>query len=312
MKRFLLHTGLFVFMLLAGFIIVFGMADGTTDAFYKKLSSPKQASLIVGSSRAAQGIQPNIIDSVYGSNNIYNYAFTIAQTPYGKPYYNSISRKLDRKSIKSVFIIDVNPWTLSELKSSNENSGYREDDTFIANTHFVNLNPNIEYLLESFNEKNEAILRNKNRKGLYQTFYVHDDGWLEVTIESDMISEALRTKNKISSYSKRLPNYKGFSEYRSEYLIKTIDLLKQHGDVYLVRIPVIDGMLEVENELVPDFDNRMNELARDYQIPYINMMPFNVDYDYTDGQHLTVASGKQFSLDLAIQMDKSRKQRLLK
>ena len=312
MKRFLLHISLFLLLLLSGFLFVFSMADGTTDAFYKKLSSPTQASFIVGSSRAAQGIQPHIIDSVYGSNKIYNYAFTIAQTPFGEPYYNSISRKLDRNATKSVFIIDVNPWTLSELKTSNITDGYREDNTFIANTHFVNLNPNIEYLLESFNEKNEAILRNKNRKGLYQTFYVHDDGWLEVTIESDMISEELRTKNKISNYSKRLPNYKGFSQYRADYLIKTIDLLKQHGDVYLVRIPVIDEMLDVENELVSDFDSRMNALASDHQIPYINMMPYNKAYNYTDGQHLTVISGKQFSLDLALQMNKLRKQPVLK
>lgn len=292
--------------------MVFRMADGTSDAFYSKLSSPNQTSLIIGGSRAAQGIQPHIVDSVYGFNKIYNYAFTIAQTPFGEPYYNSISKKLDRKATKGVFIIDVSPWTLSELKTSNMINGYREDNTFIANTHFVNLKPNIEYLLESFNEKNEAILRNKNRKGLYQTFYVHDDGWLEVTIESDMISEELRTKNKISSYSKRLPNYKGFSQYRADYLIKTIELLKQYGDVYLVRIPVIEGMLAIENELVYDFDSRMNALASDHQIPYINMMPYNKAYNYTDGQHLTVISGRQFSSDLAHQMDRLRKQPVLK
>lgn len=303
MRRFLLHTSLFLIVLLASFFVVFSMADGTTDAFYKKLSSPKQNSLIVGSSRAAQGILPNIIDSLYGTNNMYNYAFTIAQTPFGKPYYNSISRKLDRKYKKGVFIIDVNPWTLSEYKSSNiNNSGYREDNTFIANTHFVNINPNVEYILESFKAKNEAIIRNKYRKGLYQTFYVHDNGWLEVTIESDMISKSLRTENKIKNYRERLRNYKGFSDYRFKYLSKTIHLLRQYGDVYIVRLPVIEEMLEVENELVNDFDNKMNDLARDHQITYINMMPDNTHYDYTDGQHLTVVSAHRFSIDLALQI----------
>lgn len=303
MRRFLLHTGLFLILLLASFFVVFIMADGTTDAFYKKLSSPKQTSLIVGSSRAAQGIQPNIIDSVYASSNMFNYAFTIVHTPYGEPYYNSISRKLDKNSKDGVFLIDVNPWTLSEYKSSNiNNSGYREDDTFIANTHFVNLSPNIEYLLESFKEKHEAIIRNKYRTGLYQTFYVRDDGWLEVTIESDMVSKSFRTENKIKNYKNKLPKYKGFSEYRADYLKKTIHLLKQHGDVYLVRLPVIEEMLEVENELINDFDFIMNNLARDHHIPYINMMPENGHYDYTDGQHLTVISAKRFSIDLAIRM----------
>ncbi|HLV40385.1 hypothetical protein [Xanthomarina sp.] len=116
MKRFLVNTSLFLFVLIASFFVVFSMADGTTDAFYKKLSSQKQTSLIVGSSRAAQGIHPNIIDSVYGSNSIYNYGFTISASPYGKAYYTSILSKLKRKEEKGVFIIAVTPWSLSENK----------------------------------------------------------------------------------------------------------------------------------------------------------------------------------------------------
>ncbi|GGW60309.1 hypothetical protein GCM10008085_09620 [Winogradskyella epiphytica] len=281
------------------------MADGTTDAFYGKLSSPKQTSLIVGSSRASQGVHPNIIDSVYGSKGIYNYGFTISASPYGKAYYKSISSKLKRDYKKNVFIICVTPWSLAENKLTNKNEiEYPEDADFIGKTNFVNINPNIEYLLESFIPKNEAIIRNKNRKGMYQTFYVQDNGWLEVTIESDMISREFRTKNKIESYRKRLVKYNGISEYRFDYLIKTINLFKEQGDVYLVRIPVIEAMLEIENELIPDFDKKMNTVATDYQIPYINMMPFKDAYEYTDGNHLTVDSGKKFSLDLAIQMKK--------
>ncbi|MBO3099905.1 hypothetical protein [Gelidibacter pelagius] len=305
MRRFLFHTSLFLIVLLASFFVVFSIADGTTDAFYKKLSSPKQTSLIVGSSRAAQGIHPNIIDSIYGSNNIYNYSFTISASPYGKAYYESISKKLNSKCKNGVFIIAVTPWSLSENKFNNKNSmGYPEDHDFIGKTNFVNLKPNIEYLLESFIPKNEAIIRNKYRKGLYQTFYVQDNGWLEVTIESDMISKTIRTKNKIESYRNMLSNYNGFSEYRWNYLIKTINLFKEQGDVYLVRIPVIEEMLEIENELIPNFDERIDLLAKHHQSPYINMMLYNHAYDYTDGNHLTVNSGKKFSLDLAYQMKK--------
>lgn len=305
MKRFLFHTSLFLFLLMASFLVVFSMADGTTDAFYKKLSSPKQTSLIVGSSRASQGIHPNIIDSVYGSTNIFNYGFTISSSPYGKAYYNSISKKLDRKTKNGVFIISVTPWALAENKLDDNNKiVYPEDDDFIGKTDFVNMNPNIEYLFESFIPKNEAIIRNKYRKGFYQTFFVHDDGWLEVTIESDMISTEDRTKNKIESYRRMLMKFNGLSNHRWDYLIKTINLFKEHGDVFLVRIPVAHEMLEIEDQLMGDFDKKLNKLSKDYQIPYINMMPFNNDYDYTDGNHLTINSGNKFSLDLAVQMKK--------
>lgn len=310
MKRFLVHSCLFIFILLASFFMVFSMADGATDAFYGKFSSPKQTSLIVGSSRAAQGILPNVIDSIYGSHDIYNYAFTISGTPYGRAYYNSIVSKLNGKSMNGVFIIGVNPLSLSEYKfnTKKKNIKYPEDDNFIAKTHFVNLKPNVEYLIESFNGKNVAIIRNTWRKGLNQTTFLHQNGWLEVTVESDSILKSKRTTKKVLDYRRRIPRFTGISEYRLEYLEKTINLFKDHGEVYLVRIPVIEGMLEVENEIAPDFDKRMDEVARINQIPYINIMPFNKDYDYTDGNHLTSNSAKQFSIDLAVKMDGLRKQ----
>lgn len=311
MKRFILHTSLFLFLLLVSFFLVFSMADGTTDAFYGKFSSPKQSSLIVGSSRASQGIHPNIIDSVYGSSGLFNYGFTISGTPFGEAYFNSISNKLLKKTTDGVFIIEVNPWTISEYKFNKKNDEkYPEEVNYIGNTTFVNMEPNIEYLLESFNSKNEAIIRNKNRKGAYQTFFVNDNGWLEVTIESDIISTAKRTKNKIKTYRKKQAEYTGFSTYRYDYLVKTIRLLKEYGNVYLVRVPVVEALLEIENELVPDFDKRMVDISEALKIPYINMMPYNKDYNYTDGNHLTIDSGKKFSLHLALEMDKLRKKQL--
>lgn len=308
MKRFIIHTCQFLFLLLAGFFIVFSMADGTTDAFYKKLSSPKQSSMIVGSSRVSQGVHPHIIDSVLGTRNLYNYGFTITSSPYGEAYYNSIFSKLNKASKNGLFIIAVSPWALSEYKLDYKDEGeYIEDKEFLAKTTFVNMNPNIEYLLESLNSKNESIIRNKKRKGLYQTFFVHDNGWLEVSIESDMISNSKRTKNKMESYRKKRLKYNGLSEYRLSYLKKTISLFKDHGNVYLVRIPVVEEMLDIENNLINDFDERMTNLSREFKVPYINMMPYNKDYNYTDGNHLTVKSGEKFSLDLAIEINKLKK-----
>jgi len=308
MKRFLLHTSFFLTILLASFFVVFASADGTTDAYYKKLSSPKQSSMIVGSSRASQGIQPHVIDSVLRTTGLFNYGFTINISPYGETYYNSISNKLNAASKNGLFIVAVTPWSVSEYKLGNKKEGkYLEDDDILAKTSFVNMNPNIEYLVESLSSKNESIIRNKFRKGMYQTFFVNNNGWLEVTIESDMITNTARTQNKIISYKKRKTNYSGFSEYRFGYLKKTIELFKEHGQVYLVRIPVVDEMLEIENELVPNFDDIMNDTSKEYGIPYINIMPFNDQYNYTDGNHLTISSGKKFSLDLAIQINNLKK-----
>ena len=72
---------------------VFSLADGSTDAFYVKFTTPKQKALIIGSSRAAQGLQPAVINLVLENTHIYNYAFSRVHTPYGPAYFNSIKKK---------------------------------------------------------------------------------------------------------------------------------------------------------------------------------------------------------------------------
>ena len=62
MKTFLVQISIFIGICSLSFIAIFSLADGATDAFYLKFATPKQSSLIVGSSRAAQGIIPNIIN----------------------------------------------------------------------------------------------------------------------------------------------------------------------------------------------------------------------------------------------------------
>lgn len=303
MLKYLKNT--LIFSLLVGLIMfsVFYVADGSSDAFYLRFTTPKQTALIIGSSRAAQGLQPKYIDSILEIKNLYNYAFTISGSPYGEVYYRSITKKLDTSKAKGPFIVCVNPWTIAKGKWVNENNqNLRETSNFLDKTSFVNLNPNIEYLIESFQERYISVLTNKNKKGNYQTFFLHDDGWLEVTIESEMISKNLRTKNKIKNYKKKLNQFKGVSLYRLMYLEKTITFLQKYGDVFIVRLPVVDSMLEIENELINDFDVEMNNLAIKTGTRYINLIPFNDEYHYTDGNHLDIKSGKKISFFLANQI----------
>ena len=126
---------------------------------------------------------------------------------------------------------------------------------------------------------------------------------MEVTIESEMISIQQRTKNKIATYKKKLNQHSGLSKYRMRYLKKTIELLIGHGRVYLVRLPVHDAMLEIEDQLIPGFDELILKLSQDYGIDYINGTLLRNDYQYTDGNHLDIASAKAFSKYLAEQIN---------
>ena len=300
MNQFLLKVLGFSVLVMSSMFLVFSLADGTTDAMYLKFTTPKQNSLILGSSRAAQGIQPKHLNSGLNRLDLYNYSFQIPSSPYGEVYLKSIKKKVNKNSQEGVFILEVNPWTLcTTIDSKTKKSYLSEKDGFLENTNYVNVNPNIEYLVESLGKKYADILRNRNRKGDDLTYFIENDGWLHVNLKMDSLTKRKNIKYKVERYRDKLSFYRGISEYRILYLSKTIKFLKQYGKVYLVRVPVIESLLEIENELAPEFDDVINGIASKDKISYINMMPFNQKYGYTDGNHLDVASGRQFSIDLA-------------
>ena len=69
-------------------------AGGNTDSFYRRFTSPQQSNLILGNSRAAQGVRPEFLHATNGEK-FYNYSFTIFDSPYGEAYFKSIEKKLD-------------------------------------------------------------------------------------------------------------------------------------------------------------------------------------------------------------------------
>lgn len=93
-----------------------------------------------------------------------------------------------------------------------------------------------------------------------------------------------KEKKKFSEYENIASN-SVFSAYRYDYLIKTINLLNNYGDVYLVQLPVHPEMLKIEKNYLSDFNEKIN-LAKQLSRAYLNMneMPLQ-NYSYTDGNH---------------------------
>ena len=89
MKLFIKKILAFTLLIIIIHLILGLTADGTTDDFYLRFTSAKQKSLIIGTSRAAQGIQPQLIDSILdltATDKIYNFSFTAQNSPYGEVY----------------------------------------------------------------------------------------------------------------------------------------------------------------------------------------------------------------------------------
>ena len=146
---------------------------GQVDAFYGRFTGPPAGSLILGTSRAAQGIQPAILTQELGgrfAGPLLNYAFTLTHSPSGPAYLRSIRRKLRPDVRNGLFLVAVDPWSLS---LTGPEGMYPEDASFIGQLHEVSQNPNLGYLLKY------------QTKPLYRlpldyataTERLHPDGW---------------------------------------------------------------------------------------------------------------------------------------
>lgn len=304
MKKFIINSIFFASLIITVLLILFSMADGYADPFYMRFTSPKQTSLILGTSRAAQGIQPQVLNTLLSRKDFFNYSFTLGHSRYGPNYLELIKRKLDTQSKQSVFIVTVDPWSISNTdKESDDISKFKEiGDVETSNMYFVNMNPNYYYLLFKYNDSYIHLVRKTN-----PDIFLHVDGWLEITCRMDSVSVRKRLDEKINNYrTVNLKKYK-FSNIRYKYLIKTINYLKNYGTVYLVRLPIHPLMMDIENELMPEFNEYVKKICDSEDVNYFNMTYLNDICSYTDGNHLYKDSGREVTERLAewvIQQDK--------
>ena len=291
MKKFIIHISIFSFILLVAIFFVLSQANGYSDSFYLKVSSPKQSNLILGTSKAAQGIQPQILNREL-KKQFFNYAFAIYASPYGEVYLNSIKDKLDTTSKDNIFILTIDVWSISSAtEDPNDSMNFRENKSFLGKGINVNSSPNFKYLFTSFENKYINIL-------LHDTVtYLHDDGWLEVSLNEGEENVKRRTNFTINSYREKIDQYH-YSDVRYSYLLRTIDFLNKYGKVYLVRLPVHPGLMEVETEIIPNF-NTLIESAIKVSEDYFDLTVYNQDFEYTDGVHLNKSSGEIVSTIIA-------------
>ncbi|AVR46908.1 hypothetical protein C7S20_17475 [Christiangramia fulva] len=295
MKLFIEKILLFLLFLAIGGYFIFTLADGNSDPFYTRFTSPRQSSLVLGTSKAAQGVQPAVLNEVLGRNDIYNYAFTVAHSPYGPVYLRSIKNKLDPGTKDGVFIVTVDPYSIaSRAENPEDSSNYRENNLALASVEDVNQDPNIKYLLYEYPYKYIYLITKK--LNYVSNEKLHANGWYEVNISMKDKDHRDRVERKLQSYSKKLKDYKK-SKLRLRYLEKTIRFLKQHGKVYLVRLPVSAPFLELEDQLDPNFDTKMRNLSKKFDIPYLVIK--DSLYDFTDGNHLYKKSGYKVSQKIA-------------
>lgn len=300
MKNFLKNIGIFLSIVTISILAIFSMADGTSDPFYLKFTKPKQTSLIVGTSKAAIGIRPEIInkysEKINEDNELFNYAFTLIHSPYGKTYYESIKSKVDQEHNTGVHIITVCPWSLSSRTKYPEDSlNFREVNLTLSRIKNTSQDFNFQYLWDAFEYQYVNI---PLKRMLKPKMKLHEDGWLEMNLPMDTHSLKKRHEQILNVYKNDyFPVYQ-FSQNRFDYLKKTINLLKENGEVYLVRLPVHQDFLDLENQYLPQFNDLMQEIMNDVDVYYFDMSPLANSYNYIDGNHLDNESAEKVSNEI--------------
>jgi hypothetical protein len=291
MRRLLLRLLVLTAALGAGLLALLPvLRSGRVDAFYARFTSPPAGSLIVGTSRAAQGILPDVImkqTATAFEGPLLNYAFTLTHSPYGPAYLASIRRKLKPETKNGLFIVAVDPWSLAAATEQ-----FPEANSFIGQLTQVSQNPNLPYLTRYQTKPLYRLLLDYATA----TERLHPNGWLEVRIATDSATVRARTARKVRDY-RRLMATQHLSAGRLQALRQTIELLRRHGRVYLVRLPVGPPLLRLEQEFQPDFAPQMQQLARQYRVSYLDYSAR--PYATTDGNHLQRAAAVAFSRQLA-------------
>jgi hypothetical protein len=244
------------------------------DPYYVKLLGKTDRGLIIGDSRALQGINPELL-----SFPIFNFAFTIGHSPFDDSYIKLIKKKVDTISnIKRHHIISITPWSLLFPEKTDEDV----NPYFSENLKFQLSNPNWEYIIKYWDLSFVNTLKFLHNKG-----YTSNLGWNNQNIDSNQLySEySRRVREKIHNYkSKYKKQNLTIQSHRVQNLINIIKFLKETGNVTVIRLPVSREMLELEKQMFPNFISLCDELAIQCNGKFIDLTDLNVQT--TDGNHI--------------------------
>lgn len=294
MRGFLLKA--FLYCLVLGAITAVALTRavrGRVDSFYPKFTHPAR-SLVVGSSRAAQALDPGVLP---GATPFLNFAFTNANSPYGPVYLRAIQRKVLPDTRDGLFLLEVTP-TLLSIDSRLEREDirhFRENDLTLDRQFLFNLDPNFDYLLRNFREPLYRLLSPRRQQSIERA---HANGWIEIRLPDDSAARTARQQAGLRGYADVFARYR-WSPLRVKWLRESIATLRPHGRVVLVRLPVSPGMAEMEAAYRPTFDTELSVLAREEGAEFLNLIGDSAHYETTDSNHLTHESAQRCSRVIA-------------
>lgn len=298
------YTKLFIATLLAFacHALVLLLIEDRRDPYYLKVANPVQNALIIGTSRASQGIDPAAVLTVLGPSGphrMLNFAFSAMHSPFGPTYLRAITQKVRSQTHHGFFLITVDPWALSTPTDQRKTSynHFREDKLFLGNMFQMNGCPNIEYFVRSYPFGWGSMLGGPLQENESSSI-VLPNGLVVITAAMDSTIIAEKTRNKLAEYQRYADGSMRYDVEREMYLVRTIEFLKERGKVFLVRVPIHPAFADLEHSYRPSFTKDMDQIANEQDVPWLDHSTWGDTLTFTDGNHLTSASAKVYSYRL--------------
>jgi hypothetical protein len=282
----------FGLLCIGSFYLILSLENGNADAIHKKLGGKKQKSLILGNSRYSQAINPAILDEKLeglGFHQLYNFAFGIDMSSYGPFYFEAIQDRLVDDVTTGIFILGVDPFSLCisiDLDESDP-STWPDSKLPLGIHKRIPFGPHVSYLLKWYPYPFFELVIRRWRAA---NEILHPSGWLEIRVPMDSSNIHWRKSKILQSLKENAPRQIP-SKARLDYLEQTIEYLKKHGEVFLLRLPADRDIMHYEDQMFSHFDQAMDSISFRHQVPYINLSHLSDSLIYTDGLHIAVESG---------------------
>lgn len=278
---------------------VFLLENGKADPFYRRVIGGKKKSLIIGTSKAAQGLVPSVLNTklgLYGDDELYNFGFTITLSPFGDAYNIAIKKKIHEHTNDGIFIVTVDPWSLFSFKSDpNDRSLMVDEKLFLGKLSSVSSNINFEYLLKYYINSYWEI---PTRYFLDNPMNLMESGWLMVKPQPDGERQNRVYNSRVLEYKKKAMDLR-FSKYRFSKFVELINYLQKKGSVYVIAMPVDENIYQIEKAIYPEMISEVEDICKLRKIPFKDFNYKNVFYRYNDGVHLNYKASPIFSNDVA-------------
>lgn len=264
------------------------IVDGRNNIALYKVSGEKKQNLIIGSSRIAQALNPDVFYE-QTQRDFLNLAISLSSTSYSEMYNEVIFEKLDENTSDGIFILALDPWIISRKYDECTNKElYPENDDNMANLWSYNTPLNVQFLIKDYQYAWGNILVTNLRNNA--TVIGHKNGWIEVTRPLDQETVDRKKKSKITGLKENAKEMR-LSFSRLQALHELVSFLKTKGKVFFVRLPIDQELYEIENNFMPNFTDIAQRIEVKYDAPFLDLQYLSKDVLFNDGHHIN----KKFS-----------------